>query len=102
MNNERTRTSIFGAASGSFSGVSLFIIKKLHAVIHGYKLTETITACPQLVVAIPTPKTLRLPCLATNQSKLPNIVSGCSGFILTGVTTSGLASFPHAPTGQCT
>lgn len=45
---------IFGAASGSFSGVSLFIIKKLHAVIYGYKLTETITACPRSVVAIPT------------------------------------------------
>jgi hypothetical protein len=38
----------------AFSGVSLFIIKKIHVVIRGYKLTETITTCPRSVVAIPT------------------------------------------------
>jgi hypothetical protein len=35
---------VFGAASDNFYGVSLFIIKKIHAVIYGYKLTESITA----------------------------------------------------------
>jgi hypothetical protein len=49
---------VFGVASNSFSGVSLFIIKKIHAVIYGYKLTESITAksenhetCPRVMIS---------------------------------------------------
>jgi hypothetical protein len=53
MDNE-IHEQVFGAASGSFSGASLFIIKKIHAVIYRYKLTESIMACPRSAVAIPT------------------------------------------------